>query len=83
VTKLTKYISSGTASQEINFWLSLKRVLEGIEAQFRSEEAGMVMDALRNVRRFHATVILIADTGLKDATELGGSPSLICHCVQG
>ena len=33
----------------------------------------MVMDALRNAKRFHATVSLIADTGLKDAIDLGGS----------
>ncbi|EDR09748.1 dynein heavy chain protein 2 [Laccaria bicolor S238N-H82] len=70
VTKLTRDVSSGTASQEINFWLSLERALEGIEAQLRSEEVGMVMDALRNAKRFHATVSFIADTGLKDATDL-------------
>ena len=33
----------------------------------------MVMDALRNANRFHATVSFIADTGLKDATDLGRS----------
>ncbi|EDR03828.1 uncharacterized protein LACBIDRAFT_331036 [Laccaria bicolor S238N-H82] len=62
VTKLTRDVSSGTASQEINFWLimSLERALEGIEAQLRSEEVGMVMDALRNAKKFRAT----------DATDL-------------
>ncbi|KAH9927411.1 dynein heavy chain [Epithele typhae] len=69
VTKLTRDVSSGTASQEINFWLSLERALEGIEAQLRSEEINMVMDTLRNAKRFHATVSFIADTGLKDATD--------------
>lgn len=29
----------------------------------------MVMDCLRNAKRFHATVSFIADTGLKDATD--------------
>ncbi|KZT09045.1 uncharacterized protein LAESUDRAFT_696464 [Laetiporus sulphureus 93-53] len=69
VTKLNRDVSSGTASQEINFWLSLERALEGIEAQLRSEEVNMVMDCLRNAKRFHATVSFIADTGLKDATD--------------
>jgi len=73
VTKLTRDVASGTASQEINFWLSLERALEGIEAQLRSEEVNMVMDCLRNAKRFHATVSFIADTGLKDATDLGKS----------
>ncbi|KAJ3861643.1 dynein heavy chain, N-terminal region 1-domain-containing protein [Lentinula novae-zelandiae] len=70
VTKLTRDVASGTASQEINFWLSLERALEGIEAQLRSDEVTMVMDCLRNAKRFHATVSFIADTGLKDATDL-------------
>ncbi|KAF8653334.1 hypothetical protein AX16_004034 [Volvariella volvacea WC 439] len=70
VTRLTRDVSSGTASQEINFWLSLERELDGIEAQLRSEEVNMVMDCLRNAKRFRATVSFIADTGLKDARDL-------------
>jgi len=71
VTKLNRDVASGTASQEIDFWLSLERALEGIEAQLRSEEVTMVMDCSRNAKRFHATVSFIADTGLKDATGNG------------
>lgn len=78
VTKLSRDVSSGTASQEINFWLSLERALEGIEAQLRSDEVQLVMDCLRNARRYHATVSFIADTGLKDATDLG---ELTIFCV--
>lgn len=69
VTKLTREVSSGTASQEINFWLSLERALEAIEAQLRSDEVLMVMDALRNAKRFLATVSFLVDTGLKEATD--------------
>ena len=66
---------SGTASQEINFWLTFERALdlEGIEAQLRSDEVNIVMDCLRNAKRFHATVSFITDTGLKDATDQGKS----------
>lgn len=71
VTKLSRDVSSGTASQEVNFWLDLELALEGIEAQLRSDEVNMVMDCLRNAKRFHATVSFIADTGLKDATDTG------------
>jgi len=86
VTKLTRDVSSGTASQEINFWLSLERALEGIEAQLRSEEVNMAMDCLRNAKRFRATVSFIADTGLKDATDLGSLiilslPNVIADCI--
>ncbi|KAI6118603.1 dynein heavy chain, N-terminal region 1-domain-containing protein [Pisolithus croceorrhizus] len=70
VTKLSRDVSSGTASQEINFWLSLERALEGIEAQLRSEEVNMVMECLRNAKRYHATTSFIADTGLNSAMDL-------------
>ncbi|KAK1225811.1 dynein heavy chain [Marasmius sp. AFHP31] len=69
VTKLNRDVASGTASQEINFWLSFERAIDGIEAQLRSEEVNMVMDCLRNAKRFHATVSFITDTGLKDAKD--------------
>ncbi|KAG6887387.1 hypothetical protein C0992_012466 [Termitomyces sp. T32_za158] len=71
VTKLTRDVGSGTASQEINFWLSLERALDGIETQLRSDEVNMVINCLRNAKRFRATVSFIADTGLKDATDQG------------
>ncbi|KIK50397.1 hypothetical protein GYMLUDRAFT_253036 [Collybiopsis luxurians FD-317 M1] len=56
ITKLTHDISFSTASQEINFWLSLECALENIETQLRSEAVTMVMDCLKNAKRFHATV---------------------------
>ncbi|KAJ6553407.1 dynein heavy chain, N-terminal region 1-domain-containing protein [Mycena capillaripes] len=54
VTKLTRDVTFGTASQEINFWLSLEREIEGIETQLRSEEVSMVMDCLQNAKQFRA-----------------------------
>ena len=79
VTKLNRDVASGTASQEINFWLTFERALEGIlEAQLRSDEINMVMACLRNAKRFHATVSFIADTGLKDATDQGESALKKC-----
>jgi len=72
VTKLNRDVASGTTSQEINFWLSSERAWEEIEAQLRSEEVGtLVMDCLRNAKRFHTTIGFIAGTGLKDATGNG------------
>lgn len=62
VITLRRGVSSGTASQDISLWLSLEGVLDAIEAQLRSEEVGF-MDALRNAKRFDATVSFTADTG--------------------
>jgi dynein heavy chain 1 len=70
VTKLSRDVTSGTASQEINFWLSLERALEAIDAQLHSDEVGLVLDCLRNAKRYLATVSFTADTGLKEGMEL-------------
>lgn len=71
VTKLNRDVASGTASQEVNFWLSMEKALEGIEAQLRSEPIQLTLDILKHAKRFHATVSFIADTGLKEATDVG------------
>ena len=63
VTKLTRDVSFATAMQDVNFWSSLEKALEGIKAQLRSEEVRMVMDALRNTKAFLVTVSFIADLG--------------------
>lgn len=70
VTKLSRDVASGTASQEINFWLSMEKALEGIEEQLRSDKIVLTLEVLRGAKRFHATVSFIADTGLKEATDV-------------
>jgi len=77
VTKMTKDPDSGsnpqdfkfTASQEINFWLSMELALEGIEGQLESEGVQLTMSVLKNAKRFQATVSFASDTGLKEAME--------------
>ncbi|OZJ04271.1 hypothetical protein BZG36_02479 [Bifiguratus adelaidae] len=69
VTKLSRDPASGTATQEINFWLSMEKALEQIDEQLRSDSIVLTMDILRHAKRFHATVSFIADTGLKEANE--------------
>ena len=71
VTKLNRDVASGTASQEVNFWLSMEKALESIEEQLKSEPIVLTLDILRHAKRFHATVSFIADTGLKEATDVG------------
>lgn len=71
VTKLSRDVASGTASQEINFWLSMEHALESIETQLRGEEVNLALEVLKHAKRFHATVSFIADTGLKEATDIG------------
>jgi dynein heavy chain 1 len=69
ITKLSRDPDSGSARQEINFWLSMESALEGIEMQLRSDGVLLTMDILRQAKRFQATVGFSADTGLKDASD--------------
>ncbi|RKP02777.1 hypothetical protein CXG81DRAFT_10371 [Caulochytrium protostelioides] len=69
VTRLTRDPSSGTATQEINFWLSMERALGAVEAQLKSPQVLLTLEILKHAKRFHATVSFLADTGLKEATE--------------
>ncbi|KKA28538.1 hypothetical protein TD95_002241 [Thielaviopsis punctulata] len=59
-----------TASQEVNFWLSMESALEGIEGQLRSEGVILTLEILKHAKRFQATVSFTADTGLKEAMDM-------------
>ena len=69
ITQLSRDPDSGSATQEINFWLSMETTLENIESQLRSDGVQMTMEILRHAKRFQATVSFSADTGLKDASD--------------
>ena len=69
ITKLDRDPANGSASQEINFWISMERALAGIEDQLKSDAILLTLDILKHNKRFHATVSFLADTGLKEAME--------------
>lgn len=69
VTKMTQDPTTGTANQEINYWLSMESALERIEAQLRGDGVSLTLDILKHAKRFQATVSFVADTGLKEAME--------------
>ncbi len=67
VTKLDRDPSSGTALQEVSFWLNLERALLRIQEKRESPEVALTLDVLKHGKRFHATVSFDTDTGLKQA----------------
>ncbi|GBC42059.2 dynein heavy chain [Rhizophagus irregularis DAOM 181602=DAOM 197198] len=69
VTKLSRDPASGTAIQEINFWLSMEKALEGIDEQLKGDHIELTLGILRHAKRYHTTVSFIADTGLKESKE--------------
>ena len=69
VTKLDRDPSTGTALQEISFWLNLERALNRILEKRESIEVTLTLDILRYGKRFIATVSFDSDTGLKEALE--------------
>lgn len=69
VTKTSRDVSSGTASQEISFWLDMEKALEDIEDQLKSDGVQLTLDVLKNAKRYGATTSFSADTGLREAHE--------------
>lgn len=70
MTKLDRDPASGTALQEISFWLNLERALNRIQEKRESPEVLLTLDILKHGKRFHATVSFDTDTG--DASEREG-----------
>lgn len=64
-------METGSATQEINFWISMESALRGIEDQLKSDGVQLTLEVLKNAKRFMATVSFIADTGLKEANDKG------------
>jgi dynein heavy chain 1 len=46
VSKLTRDAGSGTASQEVNFWLGLERELDRIDTQLKSDSVSMFLSTI-------------------------------------
>ncbi|XP_052274955.1 cytoplasmic dynein 1 heavy chain 1-like isoform X3 [Dreissena polymorpha] len=67
VTKLDRDPGSGTALQEISFWLNLERALLRIQEKRESADIVLTLEILKHGKRFHATVSFDTDTGLKTA----------------
>ena len=69
ITKTTRDVSSGTASQEIKFWLDMESALEGIENTISSDGVRLTLDVLNNAKRYGATTSFNTDTHLKEMKD--------------
>ena len=72
VTKLDRDPASGTALQEISFWLNLERALMRIQEKRDSLEIALTLDILKHGKRFHATLSFDTDTGKLDLAFVEG-----------
>ncbi len=72
VTKLDRDPASGTALQEIGFWLNLERALNRIQEKRESPEVLLTLDILKHGKRFHATVSFDTDTGERALWAISG-----------
>lgn len=76
MTKLDRDPASGTALQEISFWLNLERALYRIQEKRESPEVLLTLDILKHGKRFHATVSFDTDTGKGHPRPPGSSPGV-------
>ncbi|KAL5341578.1 dynein heavy chain, cytoplasmic [Aspergillus crustosus] len=69
IAKMSRDPESGSAAQEINFWLSMETALDNINAQLKSDGVLLTMEILKNAKRYQATVSFSSDTGLNEAAD--------------
>ncbi|KAI1007775.1 Dynein heavy chain, cytoplasmic [Podosphaera aphanis] len=69
ITKMSRDPASGSATQEINFWLNMESALERIGSQLGGEGVRLTMDVLKIAKRYQATVSFRIDTGLNEASD--------------
>ena len=62
-------VSSGTALQEISFWISMEHALARLKAKRDSPEAVLTLDVLKAGKRFKTTISFDSDTLLHDMQE--------------
>ena len=62
--------STGTAAEEVNFWLGFERALKHVEDQLKTTEAEFTLTVLKHTRKVFATMSFEQDSGLKQATEI-------------
>lgn len=69
ITKMSRDPASGTATQEINFWLNMESALERIGTQLSGEGVRLTIEILKIAKRYQATVSFRIDTGLNEASD--------------
>lgn len=69
ITKMSRDPGSGSATQEINFWLNMESALERIGTQLNGEGVRLTMEILKIAKRYQATVSFRIDTGLNEASD--------------
>ena len=69
VTKLDRDAASGTAMQEISFWLNLEKAIQKIRQKLDAIEVTLTLDILKQGKRFLATLSFDTDTGLGQAVS--------------
>ena len=70
VTKTFREPDGSSATQEINYWLSLETALKSIDSQTRNDGVQLTLDILQNAKRYQVKVSFYADTGLKEALDI-------------
>lgn len=69
ISKLSRDAESGSATQEINYWLNLETALKNVDKQTRNDGVQLTLGILQHAKRYQARVSFYADTGLKEALD--------------
>jgi dynein heavy chain 1 len=65
VTTMQRDVSSGTALQEVSFWINMEHALMRVRNKRESPEVVLTLEVLKAGKRFHTTLSFDSDTGLR------------------
>ena len=68
-------VASGTALQEIGFWVSMEHAVNRLQTKRNGPEVVLTLEVLKAGKRFHATVSFDSDTG-EDAEHDKGNEAV-------
>ncbi|KAI6178709.1 hypothetical protein M3Y98_00530600 [Aphelenchoides besseyi] len=73
VTVMDRNPDSGTAMQEVAFWLNLESALNKINQQRESDGVYLTLDVLNHARRFYAPTSFDTNAGLKERISMAAN----------
>ncbi|CBZ49657.1 hypothetical protein NCLIV_001450 [Neospora caninum Liverpool] len=77
ICRMQRDASTGSAAEEVNFWVGMERAISHVEEQLKTPEAELTLQVLKQTRKVFATMTFEQDAGLKQASDMVASVNIL------
>ncbi|PFH31617.1 dynein heavy chain [Besnoitia besnoiti] len=70
VCRMQRDASTGSAAEEVSYWVGMERAISHVEDQLKTPEAELTLQVLKQTRKVFATMTFEQDAGLKQASDM-------------